>query len=184
MILLAAALAQGMTAAHVDRCAGLQIGQPKVHAPIAAVGRAEQREERLILVDGQQLPVAQRPAFRGEAERHDANFREKRFSHIFVSLLLSGFSETYKPLTIKQAEHFCKSIIRCRALVKSGEEIFCHRGTEPQRFFKAVFDSSSAPLCLCGKTLSKCNCHQKPKRRWERAEVRVRSNQIITDFPA
>ena len=60
--LLAAALAQGVPAAYVDRGARAQIGEREVDPPIAAKGRAQQREERLVLVDRQQLAVAQSPS--------------------------------------------------------------------------------------------------------------------------
>jgi hypothetical protein len=41
-----------VAAADVDGGAAAQVGQREVDAPVAAEGGAEQREERLILVDG------------------------------------------------------------------------------------------------------------------------------------
>src|SRR5437588_2462859 len=85
--LLAAALAARMSAAHMDRRAALKVRQAEVHPPVAAIGRAEQREQRLVLVDRQQLPVAQRPTLRREAEGHDPDLRQKWFGHPALSLI-------------------------------------------------------------------------------------------------
>jgi hypothetical protein len=82
--LLAASLAESVTTTYMDRRARAQVGQREVHASIAAVGRAEQTKERLILIDGQQLPVALRPAFRRKDKGHDSDFTEKRFGHAFL----------------------------------------------------------------------------------------------------
>src|SRR5687767_5301190 len=79
--LLAALFTEGMPTADVDRGASALVRQGKVDAPVAAECRAEQREERLVLVDRQQLPVAERPAFRGENKTHDPDFRQEGFSH-------------------------------------------------------------------------------------------------------
>ena len=81
VILLASPLAKCVAVAGMYRRISLQIRQREVHPPVAAVGRAKQGEERLVLVDGQQLPIAQRPAFRGEVEGHDPNFGKKGFGH-------------------------------------------------------------------------------------------------------
>ena len=64
--LLAAFLAQRVTAADVDRRAAAQVGQREIDSSIAAKGRAQQREQRLVLIDGQELAVTQRPALRRE----------------------------------------------------------------------------------------------------------------------
>ena len=66
--LLTAALTQGMPAADMDGRASAQVGQPEIHPSIAAIGGAQQRKERLILVDRQELPISQRPAFRCKNE--------------------------------------------------------------------------------------------------------------------
>jgi hypothetical protein len=58
MSVLAAQFAQGVAFAHADRRASLQIGQPKSRPPIASVGCAEQRKERLVLIDGKKIAVA------------------------------------------------------------------------------------------------------------------------------
>src|SRR5260370_39277563 len=65
----------------MHRRISLQIRQGEVYPPVAAVGRSKQGEERLVLVDGQELTVTHRPAFRGEVEGHNLNFREKGFGH-------------------------------------------------------------------------------------------------------
>src|SRR5262249_17029505 len=73
--------AQRVTAADVDRHPRLQIGQGEVHAPVAAERGAEQREQRLVLIDGQQLPVAQSPALGGKTKRKDSDFRQEWVRH-------------------------------------------------------------------------------------------------------
>ena len=73
--LLAATLAQRVAAADVDRHPAAQVGQREVDPAVAAVGRAEQREQRLVLVDRQELAVALRPALGREVERASAGSR-------------------------------------------------------------------------------------------------------------
>src|ERR687887_268893 len=51
---------------------------------VAAEGCAQQREQRLILVDRQQLAVAQRPALRREVEAHDPDLRQERLRHPYL----------------------------------------------------------------------------------------------------
>ena len=78
---LAAQLAQREAAAHVDRRAALEVGEGEGGGAVAAVGRAHEREERLVLVDRQQLPVAERPPPRCEAEADDPDLCEVRGAH-------------------------------------------------------------------------------------------------------
>src|SRR5215213_4239124 len=80
--LLATPLAQGMTTADMNGRAPAVVGQRKVDTPVAAERRAKQREQRLVLIDRQELPVAQRPALGGEDEGHDPDFRQKWLSHV------------------------------------------------------------------------------------------------------
>ena len=63
VILLAARLSKSLSVAHVHWGATLQIRQSEIYASVAAVGGSEQREDGLILIDGQKLPVAERPPF-------------------------------------------------------------------------------------------------------------------------
>src|SRR5262249_48708765 len=79
--LLAPLLAERMPATHMDWHTPLKIGQTKVHTPITAVRRAQEREQGLVLIDRQQLTIAQSPTFRRKTEAHDADFGKKRFSH-------------------------------------------------------------------------------------------------------
>src|SRR5687768_822991 len=79
--LLAALLTEGMPAADVDRGSSALVGQREVHAAVTAERRAEEREERLVLVDRQQLPIALRPSFRREDETHNPDFGKEGFSH-------------------------------------------------------------------------------------------------------
>jgi hypothetical protein len=53
--------------------ATLQVGQCKSNPSIAAVGRAQNGKQCLILVDGQKLPVAERPTLRRKIPADDLN---------------------------------------------------------------------------------------------------------------
>ncbi len=75
-------LAQGMARALVHRTPASEIRKSEIRLSVAAIGRAQQRKQRLILVDGQELPVAESPAFRREVERKQPDFRQKRLSHM------------------------------------------------------------------------------------------------------
>src|SRR4051812_50492 len=90
-----------MPIADMDRRARPKVRECEGHPAIAPEGRPEQREERLVLVDGQQLPVAERPPFRSEREAHDANLAEERLRHGGTSLssCLTGQGGHYVPLT-------------------------------------------------------------------------------------
>ena len=81
MKFLADDLTLGEAAAHVERRAPAQVGQREVGLPVAAIHGAEEREERLVLVDRQQLPVTERPAFRRKDERHNSDFGKKWIRH-------------------------------------------------------------------------------------------------------
>ena len=81
MRLLTCALAERMARAGMDRHAPLQIRQAEIYPAIPPECRAEQGEQGLILVDRQQLPVAQRPTPRRKYETHQANFGQKRLCH-------------------------------------------------------------------------------------------------------
>src|SRR4051794_9731382 len=82
MPLLTAALAERMARAHMHRRAALQVGKPEIDAPVAAIGGAEQREQRLVLIDRQQLSITECPPLGWETKRHDSDFREKRLGHV------------------------------------------------------------------------------------------------------
>ena len=72
----------------MNRRLASQIGERKGGLAIAAIGRAEEREERLVLVDGQELSVTLHPISRGEVKAHDPNFAQVRCSHNFRWLKL------------------------------------------------------------------------------------------------
>src|SRR5205823_11735665 len=67
----------GLIAADVDRDRALQIRQREGALAVAAVCRAEQREESGVLRDRQDLPVAPGPASRREVEGEDADLCDK-----------------------------------------------------------------------------------------------------------
>src|SRR4051794_38473998 len=81
MSLLATALTQRVAASDVDRQAALEVRQRKVRLPVAAEGRAEQREQRLVLIDRQELTVRQRPSLRREDEAHNPDLGQERLGH-------------------------------------------------------------------------------------------------------
>ena len=85
----------------MPKCIGVRLcrfGKREVGLPVAAEGRAEQREQRLVLVDRQQLAVRERPALRREVEAHDLEFAEERGGHRssdsrrVVSVCLAGIA--------------------------------------------------------------------------------------------
>jgi hypothetical protein len=57
------------------------IGEGEAHLPIAAEGCAQGREQRLVLIDEQELPVAERLALEGIDKAHEPNFTQERFGH-------------------------------------------------------------------------------------------------------
>ena len=70
--LLAAAFPKRVAGTNVYASSGPEVGQSKVHPPVVAKRRSEQREEGLVLVDREELAIARRPPLRREVERHDA----------------------------------------------------------------------------------------------------------------
>src|SRR3990172_3432975 len=64
----------------------LQIGQREVALSVPAVGRAQQREERCVLAQWQQLAVTECPAGRCEVEGIYSNLRDKWICHLFLLL--------------------------------------------------------------------------------------------------
>ena len=74
-------LAERMGAADVNRHPRPQVREGKGRLPVTAVGRAEQCEQRLILIDGQRLPVTEGPSLRREIEGHNSDFGEEGFGH-------------------------------------------------------------------------------------------------------
>src|SRR4051812_25340673 len=81
MPLLPSPLAEGMTAAHVDGCSPLQVRKAEIDPAVSDIRCAQEREKRLVLIDGQELPVAECPTFGREAETHDPDLTEKWFCH-------------------------------------------------------------------------------------------------------
>src|ERR1035441_6871219 len=76
-------LALRMSAAESHRDATLQVRQGEGLCPVASIRGAEQRKERRVLVDRQELAIGLRPAFGCERERKNPDFAEKWFSHGF-----------------------------------------------------------------------------------------------------
>ena len=73
----------------VDRHATAQVGQGEVDPAVAAVGRAEQREERLVLVDRQQLPLHAAQPF-GAKRKLISRISPRNGSAMTCSLVLRG----------------------------------------------------------------------------------------------
>ena len=58
-----------------------QIGQCESAYAVAAEGRAQKREQRLVLIDRKQLSGAKRPALRREIERKGFDLTQERLRH-------------------------------------------------------------------------------------------------------
>src|SRR4051794_6364134 len=80
--LLTATLTKRVAAADVDRRLTLQVWEREVDPTVPAERRPEQREQRLVLVDWQELTVTQGPPFRGEPEAHDPDLGQEWFRHV------------------------------------------------------------------------------------------------------
>src|SRR5262245_8615958 len=80
-----------------DSHRALQVGQSEGHPAIAAVKSPEQREQRGVLRDWQELAVAERPASWGEGETENADLRNERVRHGCLSVIpVTGISRTTK----------------------------------------------------------------------------------------
>src|SRR5690349_7227415 len=60
----------------------LQVRQRKVRFTIPTISGAEQRKQRRILAERQQLSVTPSPAFRCKVEGKDSDFSDKWISHV------------------------------------------------------------------------------------------------------
>ena len=78
---LASCLAQRKPVPGVNRAGPLEIGQLKRVDAVPAVGRAEQREQRLVLAYGEGLAIAESPTLRSESEGDDFDFGKERRAH-------------------------------------------------------------------------------------------------------
>src|SRR5260370_1370693 len=72
----------------------LEVRQREGRLAVAPIGRSQEREQGLVLVDGQQLAVAKSPALGREVERHDLDFADKRFAHSRLLLGPGGMPTT------------------------------------------------------------------------------------------
>jgi hypothetical protein len=62
----------------MNRRASAQIGEPERRLPVAAVRRAEEREQRRVLRDREDLPLAECPAARREVAGEDHDLADER----------------------------------------------------------------------------------------------------------
>src|SRR5690348_16609095 len=83
---LAALLTQYDAAANVHRHAALQVREGEVYSSVAAIGGAENGKQRLVLIDRQQLPITESPAFGRKIPTDDFYFAQKWFRHVFSLL--------------------------------------------------------------------------------------------------
>ena len=74
-------LPEDKSLAYIGGNATAKVRQAESFLTVAAVGRAEERKERLVLTDRQRLTVAESPAFGREVETHDPDFGKEWFSH-------------------------------------------------------------------------------------------------------
>jgi len=73
----------------VHRGSASQIRQREGGSPVATVHRAQQRKQRLILVDRQQLTVAGRPTPGRIAKAEGPDLADERFTHELASSLIT-----------------------------------------------------------------------------------------------
>src|SRR5688572_16349240 len=69
----------------MHRCSAFQVGQGEGGLAVAAVGRAQQREQRRVLRQRQQLAVAPRPPLWREVEREYADLGNEWVGHEVLS---------------------------------------------------------------------------------------------------
>ena len=77
----AGALTEDVPVPDVDRRPAAQVGQREGGDAVAAVERAEEREQGLVLIDRQHLAVAERPALGRKREADDPDLGEKGLAH-------------------------------------------------------------------------------------------------------
>src|SRR4030095_16721504 len=98
-----------------DGDTALKVRQPEGGDAVAAVRGAKQREQRLVLGDRHDLPVAERPPLRGEGEREDRNLSEEWISHrrvLSVSALRPLREDTLQRDTVVQREIRLDVVVR------------------------------------------------------------------------
>src|SRR5262245_15207227 len=69
--------------AEVQRDATTQVRQTECGLAVAAIGRADQVEERLVLRDGKELALAEHPAGRCEVAGEHSDFTDVRLCHCY-----------------------------------------------------------------------------------------------------
>ena len=99
MHLLSCPLSLGEPIAHVDRSPAPHVRQAEVRLPIATISGSEEREQGLILIDREKLPVALRPTLWGKVKRDDLNFTKKGSGHIKIKYRVNDLN----------AKHSCVS---------------------------------------------------------------------------
>jgi hypothetical protein len=65
------------TAALMNRNAAAKVRQRKINATIASVSRTQQRKERLVLIDRQELAVAESPTLRRKIKTNNLDFSQE-----------------------------------------------------------------------------------------------------------
>src|SRR6187397_95594 len=83
-------LADARSLAHVERNAALQVGYPEGFLAIAAIGGADQVEQRIVLGDRHQLASAKCPAGRRKAAGEHADLANIGLTHRSYPLILRG----------------------------------------------------------------------------------------------
>src|SRR5205085_10625045 len=78
----------GLVSAVMKRHAAVQVGQRESRLTVAAVGRADQGEEYLVLRDGKQRSVAKHPACGGEVATEHSDFTDVWLCHVSPPLVL------------------------------------------------------------------------------------------------
>src|ERR1700677_960906 len=97
-----------------DRGAAAQIGQLKIRRAVAAVGGAEQREQRRVLADRQHLTGAKGPSSWGKVAREQRDLAEKGICHLFRSCLDAAVSSVLRRKNSKERDDVVDRQVRLR----------------------------------------------------------------------
>src|ERR1041385_3567236 len=87
---------QAGSLARVHRRIALHVGQREIRFAIAAVSRAQQREEGRVLREGQNLPITEGPPFGRKVERKDSDFSYEWIHDSRSSKFAKGISQRVK----------------------------------------------------------------------------------------
>src|SRR6266516_3838918 len=83
----AARLCENKAIALMNRKPTLKVRKPKSRLPVAAIGRADQLEQRFVLANREELPLAKHPSRWGEVAGKHTDFSNVRWCHCALLLV-------------------------------------------------------------------------------------------------